>query len=325
MSKLTKKRKFYALEKLLALAVLVLLYIFFSIFGENFFSSGALVNILDSCYYIGFMAIGTTFVIITGGIDLSIGTNLICSAMFGGAAYNLWGWSIEASLILAVIVGTLIGVLNGYLIAHIKLPPFIATLGTQMMTMGLGAIITKVMTMRYPTVGSEDAWFKSVFYKYNGFPTGILWLIGFFILGLILLNKTRFGRYTFAIGSGREVARLSGINVKRYELLIYTLCGFFAGLGAIFYAAAYTSIIPSTGNGFELLAIAGVVIGGTSMSGGTGSLSGTMIGVLVMAVLKQGLMSMGLQGQWQNLFTGIVVILAVMLDIQRTTKQKKAG
>lgn len=312
------------LTKLLAPAVLVLLYIFFAIFGNNFFSTAYLVNILDASYYIGFMAIGVTFVIITGGIDLSLGTTMMCGALLGGAAYNMWGWGILMSLVLAVVVSTIIGVLNGVLIAYMNLPPFIATLGTQMMGMGFGAIVTKVMTMRYPTVGTPDGWFKQIFYKTpSGFPIGAVWLAGAFVVAYILLNKTRFGRYTFAIGSNREAARLSGIKTRGWLALIYSLCGLFCGLAGIFYAAAYTTIIPSTGNGLELLAIAGVVIGGTSMSGGVGSLSGTMIGVFVMSVLKQGLMSMGLQGHWQTFFTGVVVIGAVLLDQYRMSSASK--
>lgn len=311
-------------QKILALGVLALLYIFFAIFGNNFFSWTYLVNILDASYFIGFMAIGVTFVIITGGIDLSLGTTMMCGALLGGAAYNIWGWGIAESLILVVVVATIIGIINGLLIAYLKLPPFIATLGTQMVGMGFGAIVTKVMTMRYPTVGTPDGFFKNIFYKTStGFPVGAVWLAVAFIIASIVLNKTKFGRYTFAIGSNREAARLSGIKVQRWQALVYTLCGFFVGLAGIFYAAVYTSIIPSTGNGLEVLAIAGVVIGGTSMTGGVGSISGTIIGVFIMSILKQGLMSMGLQAHWQTFFTGIVVIGAVLLDNYRIAQAQK--
>lgn len=310
--------KKFDITKLLAPMVLLFLYVFFSIFGNHFFSTDYLVNILDGSYYIGFMAIGVTFVIITGGIDLSLGTTMMCAALLGGMAYNSWGWSMEWCLLFVLFVGTAIGLLNGIMVAYLKLPPFIATLGTQMMGMGIGAIITKVQTMRYPTFGTPDGWFKNVFYKTtSGFPVGIFWLAGFFVIGSVLLNKTRFGRYTFAIGSNGEAARLSGIKTKPWLAGVYTFCGFCCGLAGIFYAAVYTSIIPSTGNGQELLGIAGVVIGGTSMSGGMGTLGGTIIGVYVMSVLKQGLMSMGLQSHWQTFFTGLVVVGAVLLDQYR--------
>jgi ribose transport system permease protein len=320
----------FDLQKLFAPMVMVLLYIFFAISGTNFLSIDSLVNILNASYFIGFMALGVTFVIITGGIDLSLGTTMICGMLIGGMAQG-WGWSIWASLALGVVVSTLIGLLNGLMIAYLRLPPFIATLGTQMMGMGFGAIITKVTTMRY-----TDQTFKRLFYKlgneesmgvFRSFPIGIVWLVAVFLIAWVVLNRTKFGRYTFAMGSNYEAARLSGIKTRYWLTLVYTLCGFFSGLAGIFFAAVYTTIIPSTGNGQELLAIAGVVIGGTSMSGGTGSLTGTMIGVFTMSILRTGLMSMGLQGQWQTFMTGVVVIGAVLLDqyrLRQTNKVKKA-
>ncbi len=310
--------------KLLAPAVLIVLYAFFSLFGKNFFSTDYIINILDSSYFIGFMAIGVTFVIITGGIDLSLGTTMMCAALLGGMAYNSWHWPMLACLLLVIVVGTMFGLLNGFLIAYLNLPPFIATLGTQMMGMGFGAIVTKVQTMRYPTFGTADGWFKNVFYKTTGgLPVGILWLVLFFIIGYILLNKTKFGRYTYAIGSNREAARLSGVKTRPWLVGVYAFSGLCCGLAGIFYAAVYTSIIPSTGNGLEVMGIAGVVIGGTSMSGGTGTLGGTLIGVFVMSVLKQGLMSMGLQAHWQTFFTGVVVIGAVLLDQYRVKRSNR--
>lgn len=319
--KLFKSSNSTGLQKILALGTLLILYVFFSFFGNNFFSVATLVNILDSSYYIGFLAIGVTFVIITGGIDLSVGTIMMCGALIGGVAYNVWHWPIALALVLVIIVTTLFGLMNGIMVAKLKLPPFIATLGTMMVTMGFGAIISKVMTMRYPTVTDPDGWFKFAFYKTeNGFPIGAIWLLVFFILAFIVLNKTKLGRYTFAIGSNEEATRLSGVKVDKWKMMAYVISGFFAGLAAIVYAAAYTSIIPGTGNGIELLAISGVVIGGTSLSGGIGTVSGTLIGVFIMSVLKQGLMSMNMQGQWQTFFTGVVVIGAVLLDIYRNKK-----
>jgi ribose transport system permease protein len=190
-----------------------------------------------------------------------------------------------------------------------------------MVASGAGAIVSKVTTQRYPPVGSPDGVFKQVLYKApNGFPVGIVWLAAFFFIAYIVLNHTRVGRYTFAIGSNAEATRLSGVNVDKWTIIVYTIVGFYAGMAGVMYAAAYTSIVPATGAGMEILGIAAVVIGGTSLAGGSGSLFGTIIGVYIMAVLKQGLMSMGLQGHYQTFFTGIVVILAVMLDNYRTKK-----
>jgi ribose transport system permease protein len=312
------------LSKLLAPIVLIALYAFFSLFGSHFFGKEYLISILDCSYYIGYMAIGVTFVIITGGIDLSLGTNFMCAALIGGYAYNIWHFPMVFALLLVVFIGTALGFINGLLIAYLKLPPFIATLGMMMMGMGFGAIVTNVQTMRYPTFGSPGCEFKYIFYKTSdGMPMGLFWLAGFFIIAMILLNKTKLGRYTFAIGSNAEAARLSGIKTRPWQTAVYTFCGFCSGLAGIAYAAVYTSIIPSTGNGQELLGIAGAVIGGTSMSGGSGTLTGTLIGVFIMSVLKQGLMSMGLQSHWQTFFTGLVVILAVLMDQYRVSQSNK--
>lgn len=324
------------LQKLLAPAALVILYALFAFIGKNFTSWYTTKTILESAYFIGFMAFGVTFVIITGGIDLSIGTSMMCSAIVGCVAYSMWGWPLWLALFLVPLTGLFFGVCNGLMVAKLKLPPFIATLGTMLITQGFSAIISKVQTQRYPTIGGKDAWFKDTFFqlnlskwhpegdflnflkdKLNKFPLGSLYLIAFFFLALYLLNKTRFGRYTYAIGSNEEAARLSGVKTDNWKILVYSVCGLFAGIAAIFYAAVYTTAIPATGNGRELDAIAGVVIGGTSMAGGSGTMLGTLIGVFIMAVLKSGLSSVGLQAHWQTFITGFVVIGAVLLDIMR--------
>lgn len=311
----------FEFSKLLAMGVLVLLYVFFSFAGKNFFSYSALVSILDSSYYIGFLAIGVTFAIITGGIDLSIGAVMMTSALVGGVAYSVWGLPIGVALLLCILTGAFFGFINGLLITRGGIVPFVATLGIQMVASGFGSIISKVTTQRYPAQGTPDGWFKLVFYKTSsGFPMGIVWLAVFFAIAWVMLNKTRIGRYTFSIGSNEEATRLSGINVTKWKLIVYVIVGTFAGMAGVMYSAAYTSIVPGTGPGMEILGIAAVFIGGTSVYGGSGSLSGTLIGVYIMAVLKQGLMSMGLQGHYQTFFTGIVVIAAVMLDTYRTRK-----
>lgn len=308
------------IQKLLAPAALVILYIFFCFAGKNFFSSSTLVSIMDSTYYVGLMAFGITFVIITGGIDLSIGTSMMMSALLGGYLFTQ-GLNIWVCLVLVILFATLVGFLNGLLISRLKLPPFIATLGMMMMTQGFGAIVTKVQTQRYPSSFDSDGLYKQVFYKTSsGFPSGIIYMMIFFVIAAVLLKKTRFGRYTYAIGSNEEATRLSGVNVNAWKTAVYTVCGFFCGLSGIAYAATYTTIIPGTGNGLEMNAIAAVIIGGTSMSGGIGTMVGTLIGAFLMSVLKTGLMSMGLQGHFQTFFTGLVVILAVLLDIYRNKK-----
>lgn len=312
------------LQKLIAVGALVVLYIFFSIFGNHFLTSDTFVSILDSSYYIGFLAIGTTFVIITGGIDLSSGTVMVGSALIGGVAYNVWGFSIVASLAIVMVVALLFGLFNGLLVGKLGLPPFIATLGTQFISLGFCSVIAKVQTQTYPSLTSEDGWFKQVVYKNNGFPMGVIWLALFFAVAWVLLNKTILGRYTYAIGSNEEAVELSGIKANNWKILVYVVNGFFCGLAGIIYAATYSTITPQTGNGQEMYAIAACVIGGTSLAGGMGSLSGTILGVFVISVLKTGLLSMGLPVQWQQVLIGVVVLLAVLVDVIRVKKAKAA-
>jgi len=316
-------------EKLLAFGTLIILYVFFAFRGQNFVSVPTALNILASSYFVGFMAIGVTFVIITGGIDLSIGTVMMCSALVGGLLYREFAIPLWICLIIVVLFGTMFGLFNGLMVTKLGLPPFIATLGTMMVSAGLGSILTNSRAQTYPTILEADAWFGRVFLRRDfffiedNFPIGAVWLLGFFIVAIIVLNKTKLGRYTFAIGSNEEAVRLSGIKTNNWKCMVYVISGFFAGVGGVFFAAAYTVITPGTGQGFELQAIAAVVIGGTSLVGGVGSLTGTIIGVFIMSVLRIGLMSMGLPAPFQVFFTGLVVIGAVLLDMQRTKRSNQ--
>ena len=319
------------MQKVLAPAALVILYILFAILGNNFFTWDTAENILQSAYYIGFMAFGVTFIIITGGIDLSLGTVMMCSALIGAYAFNAWGLPLGVGVVLTLAIAMTFGLLNGIMIAKLGLPPFIATLGSQMVSMGIGSIITKVQAQTWPAASAEiGGWFKKALVRtkvLDMIPIGAIWLLVFFIIAALILHKSKFGRYLYAIGSNEEAARLSGINTANWKIGAYVLSGFFVGMAALFYAAVYSTITPGTGAGQEMHGITGVIVGGTSMAGGSGTMVGTLIGVFIMSVLKNGLPACGLQAPWQNFFTGIVVIGAVLLDIQRTkaaAKVKKA-
>jgi len=307
-------------QKFFAILALILIYLFFYIASNSFRSINTLVSIFDASYYIGFLAIGVTFVIITGGIDLSIGTVMMCSAIIGGVLYNELGLPMWAVLISVVGVGALFGLVNGFMVARLRLPPFIATLGTMMIARGLGSIVSNVQSVTYPLRGDADGFYKNLFRLSNNFPVGIFVFIAVAIIAAIILNKTKVGRYIYAIGSNREATRLSGVNIVHWETVAYVISGICAGIGAIAYAATYTTILPGEGAGFELDAIAGVVIGGTSLSGGIGSISGTVIGVFIMSVLKVGLPYIDLQPHYQLFITGIVVLIAVYFDVRNRHK-----
>ena len=324
----TEKKGFKIdMQKALAPAALVILYVLFAIVGNNFFTWDTAENILQSAYYIGFMAFGVTFIIITGGIDLSLGTVMMCSALIGAYSFNAWGLPLGVGVIITLAIAMLFGLMNGFMIAKLGLPPFIATLGSQMISMGIGSIITKVQAQTWPAASAEiGGWFKKALVRtkvFDAIPIGAIWLLVFFIIAALILHKSKFGRYLYAIGSNEEAARLSGINTANWKIGAYVLSGFFVGMAALFYAAVYSTITPGTGAGQEMHGITGVIVGGTSMAGGSGTMVGTLIGVFIMSVLKNGLPACGLQAPWQNFFTGIVVIGAVLLDIQRTKAAAK--
>ena len=309
--------------KFLAPAALVILYLFFGAFGRNYFSYPTMVNIINNAYYIGFIAMGVTFVIISGGIDLSIGTVMMASAIIGGTAMK-HGLPMVPSLLLIIVVGTAFGFLNGIMVARVKMPPFIVTLGTMMISMGLGSIASNVQSVTFPIRGAPGGWFKSIFLYLSptgvGFTTGALLLAIVAVICHILLSNTKLGRYTYAIGSNMEAARLSGVDVEKWQMLVYVITGATAGIGGISYAAIYTTVLPAQGQGFELNAIAAAVIGGTSLAGGVGTIWGTVIGVFIMSVLATGLPSLNLEAHYQTFFTGVIVIGAVLLDMYRTRK-----
>jgi len=315
LGRITKNQKF------IAVLALIVIYLFFYVMSGSFRSFNTLVSIFDASYYIGFLAIGVTFVIITGGIDLSIGTVMMCSAIIGGVLYTKLGLPMWLVLISIILVGAIFGLVNGTLVAKYKLPPFIATLGTMMVARGLGSIVSKVQSVTFPLRGDEDGFYKNIFRLSNNFPVGIFVLIAVAIIAAIILNKTKIGRYIFAIGSNREATRLSGVNVVKWETIAYVISGVCAGIGGVAYAATYTTILPGEGAGFELDAIAGVVIGGTSLSGGIGSILGTVIGVFIMSVLKVGLPYIDFQLHYQLFITGIVVLIAVYIDVRSRTKR----
>lgn len=324
-----QEKKKFSIEKLggqkvIVLFVVIALIAFFSIKSPDFRKYTTFLNIMDFSYYIVLMAIGVAFPLITGGVDLSIGTGLICYSLAGGYLVVHCGWPTGAGMIISILFGIAIGAANGFLIGVMNLPPFLATLCTCMITRGLGSICAKNFGISWPTAGTEGSWFRNIFkITVNGtkIPLGFLWMIVLVLIMSFVLNHTKVGRYTIAIGSNKEAATLSGINVKFYHIMAYVISGFFAALASIAYSAVFSTVQPGTGAGFELEAIGGAIIGGVSATGGAGSIGGTFIGVFVICLLKTGLPFIGLQANWQQIVTGLVLIAAVLVDI---IKRKKA-
>ena len=311
-------------QKIIVFLVVIALFAFFSILSPNFRKYTTVLSIMDYSYYIALMAIGVTFPLITGGVDLSIGTGLICYSLAGGYLIVHCGWPTWAGMLVAILFGIAIVTLNGILVSIMNLPPFLATLCTCMITRGLGSICAKAFGISWPTGDAEGSWFRNIFKVTIGdtkYPLGFLWVILLVIVMAFVLNHTKVGRYTIAIGSNKEATLLSGINVKFYHIMAYVISGLFAGLASIAYSAVFSTVQPGTGAGFELEAIGGAIIGGVSASGGAGSIGGSLLGVFVICLLKTGLPYINLQANWQQIITGMVLIGAVMVDI---IKKKKA-
>jgi len=317
----SKLKRICSNQQAVVVCALVVICIVFSLMTDKFLQPTTFTNIAKSAYYIAFMAIGVTFVIATGGIDLSIGTVAICSALIGGTLMEK-GLPMVLVLLVILATGCAFGLLNGLMVSKLELPAFIATLGTMMMSRGLGSIVSKTKTISFPQGEQPGAWFRELFmitradsFLPRNFPTGfVLLAITVFIMAL-LLGRTKIGRYILSIGSNKEATRLSGIPVAKYETIAYVLSGFFASLAGIAYVAVFSTAQPNTGNGFELDAIAGVVIGGTSLAGGVGSVFGTIVGVFIMTVLKIGFPYIGVQSHYQLFITGIILVFAVYMDI----------
>lgn len=313
----------FASQEGIVVGVIVVLCIFFCLASSSFRRYTTIVTLCNYMYYILLMAIGVTFPLITGGVDLSIGTGLICYSIVGSYIISQKGMPVGVGMLVTMLMALAIGFVNGIVIAKLDLPPFIATLCTMMIVRGLGSILTGGLSGVWPMEGSNGGWCRNIFKITVGdqiVPIGMIWMILLIIIMSVVLRKTKVGRYAIAIGSNKEALMLSGVNVVKWQVVAYLISGFFAGLAAIAYACTFSNITPGTGAGLELDAIGGAIIGGTSMSGGSGSILGTLLGVLVISLLKTGLPYVGLQANWQQIITGLVLIGAVTIDMAKRHK-----
>mgnify|MGYP000333170163 CR=1 FL=1 len=328
MNIITEKReqiiKSGALQQVLAFASLILLVLIFSLSSSNFFQFSNIVGILLSTAVIGVLALGSTFVIITGGIDLSVGTVMTLSAVMTGVFITFFGLPVPLGILGGMLTGAFCGMLSGLSIAKMNIPPFIATLAMMMIAKGLALVIsgTKPIYFAEETGFSQISQGSIIGDIIPGFkiPNAVLIFFVVAIIGAIILSKTIIGRYNFAIGSNEEATRLSGVNVHFWKVMIYTITGTFTGIAGILMASRLNSAQPALGMGYELEAIAAVVIGGTSLSGGKGTIIGTVIGALIMSVLTNGLRILSVPQEWQTVVVGFVIILAVYGDILRRKK-----
>jgi ribose transport system permease protein len=305
------------LQQLLAFAGLIVISAFFAIASPVFFNYGNITNILFSTVVIGTLALGTTFVIITGGIDLSIGTGMALCAVMSGVLIVDTGVPLLLGVLGAILFGGLIGLVNGFNVAVLRLPPFIATLAMMLVAQGLALVVSGSAPIYFSDHPGYSEISIGTLVPGSRFPNAVIILAVAAVLAGVLLNKTVLGRYTYSIGSNEDATALSGIDVRRWKIVIYTLAGLFTGLAGVMISARLGSAQPATGMGYELQAIAAVVIGGTSLSGGKGSIVGTVIGALIISVLNNGLQILSIPQEWQNVILGCVILVAVYADQAR--------
>lgn len=314
-----------AMQQILAFAALIVLFVVFSLASPNFFQFNNIVGILISTAVNGVLALGVTFVIITGGIDLSIGTVMTLSAVMTGVFITEMKMPVPLGVAAGLLTGALCGLINGVVIAKLKIPPFIATLGMLNIAKGLALILSRLKPIYFTDtpVFNQIAMGSLLGSVFPGFdiPNAVLIMFLAAFIASLVLSKTVLGRYTFALGSNEEATRLSGVNVDRWKMAVYTMTGLFSGLAGVLIASRLNSAQPSLGQGYELDAIAAAVIGGTSLSGGEGTMLGTIIGAFIISTLTNGLRIMSVPQEWQTVVTGGIIILAVYLDIVRRRRK----
>ncbi len=302
-------------NRIILILVMLLMYLAFGLLtGGKFFGTSRLMNTMNYACFLGFLSLGVTFVIATGGIDFSIGPVMFCCALVSGYSFTSYGIPMGTVLVMSIVIGLLFGIFNGYLVAYWNVPPFIVSMASMNIAKGIAAVFTKTQSVSWPQSTTADGWYRNLV-KMGDVPTGLFIFLGVALICGIILNKTKAGRYILCLGSNREAVRLSGVDVKKWEMLAYVLCGVLVGIAAIFYVGAYTTVQPGYGDQYNNEAIAGCVMGGTSMAGGLASIGGTVIGVLIISLLQQGILALGFSKDYQFIITGIIVIVAVYADV----------
>lgn len=309
-----------------AFFALIVIVVVFSFLSPYYFSASNFLTMASHVAIFGILGMGMLLVILNGGIDLSVGSTLglagvIAGALMHGVMLPMFGVILYPAVwvvaVIACLVGALVGLINGVLIARFKVPPFVATLGTLYAVRGVALLLTNGLTYNNlngnPDLGNTGfSWlgFNSLF----GIPVGVIAMIIIAILGSLLLNRTVFGRWLYASGGNERAAELSGVPVKRVQIAVYVLSGICAAIGGLILTSELTSAGPTAGTTYELTAIATVVIGGAALTGGYGNIRGTLLGAFVIGFLSDGLVITGVSSYWQMVFTGAVIVFAVLLN-----------
>lgn len=289
------------------LVVFVLLFAVSCMLSDRFLQTSNLFNILRQISMFGILSVGMTFVIVSGGIDLSVGSIIALVCVITANMVNDHG--IIPAILVALLVGALVGLINGVGIAYGKLQPFIMTLGTMYMASGAASIYTNGTPISIK--GSFSKIGNSMLF--NTIPLPAIYFIVILIAAYLVMRNTRFGRHVYSIGSNKEATRLAGVDVKKVTLSVYILSGVLAAVTGIIFAAQMASGSPVAGEGYEMNAITAAVVGGTSMSGGKGNLLGTFLGAVIMGILSNIMNLCGVSSYWQTVLTGLILVVAILV------------
>lgn len=277
-----------------------------------------LINILKQASINGVLSCGMMFVIIAGGIDLSAGSTIALSGVVAAYFARMDGIPVIVPVLAAIVIGTLVGSVNGIGVAYANLPPFIITLATMTGVRGMALIVSGGS----PIYGLANSFEKITSRFFLGIPILAVYFILIVLISGFILTKTVFGRRVYAIGGSEPTSRVSGINVKRMKMAVYMICGSLAGIAGLLVASRTVQGSPTAGEGYEMDAIAAVVIGGISMSGGAGKWYGTVIGALLLAVIGNGLDILGVSSNYQKIIKGVIIAVAVYLDLRGKIRQE---
>lgn len=308
------KKQFKENQNLGTIVALIILIVFVSVLNPAFLQVNNLLNLMRQLIINGFIALGMTFVILTGGIDLSVGSTLaLTSAIFAGLLQG--GMPTILAILISLGLGLILGLLNGILITKGKLAPFIVTLATMTIFRGL----TLVYMDGRPIAGPKDDFAFQFLGKgqFFGIPLQVILFIITYLILWILLTKTSYGRKIYAVGGNEKASFISGIKIDKIKILVYVISALMAVLSGLVLTSRLNSAQPTAGSAYEMDAIAAVVLGGTSMTGGSGSLTGTLIGILILGVLNNGLNLLGVSSFYQQIVKGVVILIAVLIDRKR--------
>lgn len=315
-------KKFVDIYKKFGIYILLaVVFAVFAVAAPNFLSAKNVINIVRQCSMFGIVVVGVSMVMIGGGMDLSVGSQMAVDGMLVGYMMVNSGLPIPVAIVATIVIGCVMGAINGLVAVKLHIMPIIVTLGTMLILEGVAYLITG----GYPITGMPEA-FTVIGQGYLGIiPIPVIIFAAFVIFGWVVMNKTYLGREIYALGGNREAARLAGINVDRLTIIVYTFCGFAASIAALIMVGRTNASQPGAGSSYAFDCMTAACLGGVSIAGGEGKISGTVVGVLILGMLDNGLVLMSVNSNWQSVIKGLILLAAVAIDCYQVVNKKKAA